>query len=150
VDIVIVDSKSDLNVYVDMARDTQAEKRAPLECCASLAGKVVPSIKETKSYCTNDNAAGACGSEANDNTKACWDDSCCKREESVDHIGAGKHGVVADEYDLPDVNINEWAGEYLHSPFRLILILSRVIQNFRYQELTSIQKLPIYLSRALA
>jgi hypothetical protein len=111
-DIAIVDEKGDLNIYIDMARDPQSKKRSASGSCEPPAVGLAYS-PEAKSCCTKDNAAGACCFEANENTKGCCDASCCAEDISVEKfIDSGKQGPVAKEYNLSDININEWAGKF--------------------------------------
>jgi hypothetical protein len=68
--------------------------------------------------------------------------SCCKplaTETVEDSADAGKQDTMIDEYDLDNIDINEWAGACLLSPLRHWLIFKRVIQDLRGQELRSIR-----------
>jgi arsenite methyltransferase len=43
IDILIVDTNSDLNVYVDMAKDDSKSRDEPASCCVSSASACGPS-----------------------------------------------------------------------------------------------------------
>lgn len=109
---------SDLNVYIDKTRDAQAENQAALNCCGASARNPAAS-GDAKSCCARGSAAGICCSKANGDTKGCCDSSCCAKTRSVkDSANSGKHGTMQDEFNLTDVDLNDWAGKCPWSTFR--------------------------------
>jgi hypothetical protein len=89
-DIIIVDTHSDLNVYVTMANEAKAEnENAAQSCNPSVAGAASGTLQEAP---------------------CCWEkkrSNCCSDQSPT------KHGGAAAAWDLADVDINEWAGKFI-------------------------------------
>jgi hypothetical protein len=116
-DIVIVDAKSDLNVYTNMAGDAQVLKRAATGCCKPSTHELSPS-PEGQRCCTQNNVVATCSYEAENRTNACCDLSCSGKQgqSREDPADDGQQGAVAEEDDFSHVDINEWAGKCLMRP----------------------------------
>ncbi|KAF2176860.1 ubiE/COQ5 methyltransferase [Zopfia rhizophila CBS 207.26] len=56
-DIVIVDTKSDLNVYVDMAKDAKAKNGDAAGCCGQSAKGAASSVAKTAGCCSEEKKA---------------------------------------------------------------------------------------------
>jgi len=97
-EVVIADTKSDLNVYLDISKD--GTKKA--ECCVPSAAR--PAAEEAPaSGCCGPKAAAPCGCEPS----AQKDAPCCSPEERV--TCCSKPGDPSDAITKTD--LNEWVGK---------------------------------------
>lgn len=111
-DVVIVDAESDLNVYMNMAREAQALKRTATGCCKPSAPDLKLSGEGERGY-AQEEATGACCSEAEDKATVCCDRTCCgKHGKSREDATGDEQGAVAEDYNFSHVDINEWAGSF--------------------------------------
>jgi hypothetical protein len=99
-----VDTESDLNVYVDMARDTESQRREATGCCEKI-----------ESCCAKNDAAGASFLDGEDDTKTDGSASCCSTNGlALKHTEGGEKAIMSSNISLSDIDINEWAGKCLH------------------------------------
>jgi hypothetical protein len=136
-EIVIVDAESDLNVYIDMARNAQADQQVTTSSCEPSTSELSVCC-EAKGRCTQEDGVGACaetGSKAN----ACCSPSCCGRLGDIkQHADVDTKGTAAEEYDLSHVNINDWAGKYPLNLPGLTLIGEDLLKSLRSRPSTNI------------
>lgn len=95
-DVLIVDSKNDLNVYCTAAEDktsccgTDADKEEVSPCCDTVANDSPCKPEEKESCCRADSTACACQNQTS---------SMAKEAKTL----ASRSGIT---------DFNEWAGEY--------------------------------------
>ncbi len=108
-----------------MAREAQAQGQTAAGCCDKLVSEGAPTREKPKSGGTKVNRAAACCSEAQ-NAKTCRDASCCEDDASAkDHSRSEDQGAGTTEYDISNVDINEWVGECPESRGILRLIFPK-------------------------
>lgn len=117
-DIVIVDTQTDLNVYVDMTNERKEENRDAADCCdpsaigsASRTAQESPYCSEKVANCCSRNSTKASDSEhaGSISTAENAEISCCSELRSKTQSG------VAASWNFADIDINEWTGRFLCS-----------------------------------
>lgn len=105
-DIVIVDTKSDLNIYIDIANEGRQESEDVTGCCNSL---VVEAASKTarETLCYTENVGNCClkGLSKATDSEHVEVNRCSK-------LCSNTHSDVAAPWRFADIDINEWAGKF--------------------------------------
>ncbi|KAI1304450.1 S-adenosyl-L-methionine-dependent methyltransferase [Xylaria venustula] len=104
-DTMIVDTKSDLNIYIDMARAAQIEKRDNCGCSNPPEIDSALPQQDSRTFCTNAEAPSTFFFESN--ILCCGEDAVGGSSNETE-----KSGIAAVDCDLIDIDINEWAGSF--------------------------------------
>ena len=115
---MIVDTESNLNIYIDMAREGEEDNEEAAGCCGSSAtGTASGTVQETS--CSSEKATN-CYSKTSIQTSMSEHAGNVPTSE-VEEVSGGSerhlktHGGVAASWSLADIDINEWAGKFLCS-----------------------------------
>ena len=106
---MIVDTESDLNIYVESAKEAKAKKANACGCCS----------KPVKEFASSDGKTAGCCSKAAEDGTNCGDglgDATTPERKQVDFCSAaktGQHDTEITAFNLPDIDFNACAGEYL-------------------------------------
>jgi len=104
---MIVDAESDLNVYVELAKDTEAMSGDAAGCCGKSAPGAGSAIGEMARCCSKaENGVTSRGDTPISSTTPAGKKQagCCVATSS---------GTQNTDVSLADIDINEWAGECL-------------------------------------
>jgi hypothetical protein len=136
-DIVILDTGSDLNVYVDLAKDGDGKGGGTAPCCGPSATATAPAEVEAAvvDCCSTAKETAGCCSKTEDDTMPCCENSASGATASNAETGCCSAASLktqedmAGDFDLADIDINEWAGKDSVPYLFLPLTFNRFVQD---------------------